>query len=575
MSHERLALIGPATWEPLAPLIRKALEGYGLTCELDLYGFGREAQLWSGTAAEFAQFPPRGAFVLPDSRLLFREVLADPRVPFAAAERGREAAEFLVHAIDGLAARHPQVSWTVGTLEELSPGPLDAVSDPMLDPFTVALEEGNRTLGNLVRVRPGWSLLDRRRLLTRWGSVLLRDARLDLLARYPGSSQGMTRLAERIAAHWAAVCGKMKKVLVLDCDNTLWGGIVGEEGVDALRMGEDGPGRAYNEFQRAVLALEARGTILALCSRNNPAEVEEVFARRRDMALPRGRIAAVQIGWQPKSVGLVRLAEELGLALGDFVFVDDNPAEREEVRRSLPQVTVPEFPADAAELPAFGYDLAWRYFYRVSIREEDLKKTEQYRQRSAFQSAHRAAGDPAAFLASLEMKAVIAVDAPTLVARSAQLTQKTNQFNLTLRRYTEVEMARLMAAPDSAVFTASLHDRFGDHGWVGVAVFLRRDEGWALETLLVSCRVLGRSFEEAFARACIEEIQTRAPGPIQAEYVPGPRNTPAADFLDRLGFEPLPEASDASRVYCLPAGTEVALRAPFVGIHWEKGLVHA
>jgi len=584
MNGERLAIVGPATWEPLVVHLRSALGAYDLECDVDTFGFDRQMQLWSGTAEEFERCPPRGVFVFPESRVLFSQPLADPRAPFSPLARGREAAELLVQAIAGVAARHPEVSWVVSTADEAAPAAADAVVDPALDPFSLAVDEFNRVLGESVRGRSGWSIFDRRRLTARWGAAVLHDARLELLARYPASARGMKLLAERLAAHWAAVCGKMKKVLALDCDNTLWGGVVGEDGVDGVKIGEDGVGRAYAEFQKAVLAMESRGVLLVLSSRNNPADVEEVFARRREMLIPRDRIAAVEIGWEPKSVGLARLAARLGLALGDFVFVDDNPAEREEVRRALPEVTVAEFPSDPAELATLGYDLGWRYFYRVSVREEDRAKTSQYRVRAAFEEEHQAASSREEFLQSLRMESVIAVDSLELVARSAQLTQKTNQFNLTLRRYTEAEIRRLTEDPRVAVFSAALEDRFGEHGWIALAIFSikgddQRDERpacWSLDTFLVSCRVLGRSFEHAFARACIDRVRSVAPLPVRAEYVPGPRNRPAGDFLDCLGFERVGDGPDGRREYCLWNGpSAIAPEARLVSIQWEGECVHA
>lgn len=585
MNRHRVAIVGPATWEPLATCFRHALDAYGLDLDVDTYGFDRQMQLFSGEAEDFERRPPRGVFVFSESRALFGPLLADPRAPLTPRACGREAAEVLVEAIGGVARRHPDVSWVVSTAEDAVPGAADAFADPAMDPFCLAVEEFNRVLCESVRSRPGWSIFDRRRVTARWGTAVVHDPRVELLARYPASMQGMKLLAQRMAAHWAAVCGKMKKVLALDCDNTLWGGVVGEDGVDDIRIGEDGVGRAYAEFQRAVLALEARGALIVLISRNNPADVEEVFARRRDMVIPRDRIAAVEIGWEPKSVGLARLANRLGLGLADFVFVDDNPAEREEVGHALPEVTVADFPADPADLAAFAYDLGWRHFYRVAVREEDRSKTSQYRLRAEFHDQRRAAASRDEFLCSLSMHSVVAVDCPALVARSAQLTQKTNQFNLTLRRYTEAEIGRLIDDPKATVFTAALEDRFGKHGWIALAIFLREQatdgrEHWSIDSFLVSCRVLGRSFEQAFAAAAIEQVRAVARLPVRAAYVPGPRNQPAARFFDRLGFELLAEGPDGRREYCLadsPASGPGAI-APgdrLVSFQWEGECIHA
>jgi FkbH-like protein len=572
MSREALAIVGPATWNPLVPLLEKALSDQGLSFRLDAYGFEGQSRLWAGEEAGFESDPPRGVFVIPDSRVLFAEYLTDTKTPIPPEERASEAVQFLVNAIGAITERHPAISWIIATLEPMYPGPADLVADPAADPFGVAVEEFNRLVRAASRREAGWGIFDRGRLTGRWGANCLHDPRLELLARIPGSATGMQLLAERIAAHWAAVCGKMKKVLALDCDNTLWGGIVGEDGPDGVLMGEDGLGRAYGEFQKALLALQSRGTLLVLCTRNNPADVEEVFARRRDMVLPRDRIAAAHIGWGPKSEGFRQLSGQLGLALRDFVFLDDNPVEREEVRTALPEVAVPEFPADAADLAAFAYDLGWRYFYRLALHQEDRSKTEQYRVRAEFESQRVLAPNREDFLRSLNMRSVIATNSAGLVARAAQLTQKTNQFNLTLRRYTEAEIRQLIEDRANRVYCATLSDRMGEHGWVALAILTRAEDErcWWIDTLLLSCRVLGRGFEQAFAEACIQRARALDRLPVRAKYVPGPRNAQVRDFFDNLGFRLLGEEPDGGREYLLdPAEAAGTSPACPVDIVWE------
>jgi FkbH-like protein len=238
----------------------------------------------------------------------------------------------------------------------------------------------------------------------------------------------------------------------------------------------------------------------------------------------------------------------------------------------LPEVAVPDFPTDPAELAAFGYDLGWRYFYRVKLDESDREKTERYRARARIESERRRHGNPEEFLESLRMKATLARDSAELIGRNSQLSQKTNQFNLTLRRYTESDVRRMTGRPDCAVLSASLEDRFCDHGWTALAV-LRADpecDGWLFDTFLVSCRVLGRGFEQRFATECIEHVRELRSGPVRAEYVPGPRNSQTADFFPRLGFRLVSEAPDGHRLFELGANEEVAHDNGFVEIAWRE-----
>jgi FkbH-like protein len=571
MMASRLALIGPFSWQLLTPALAAAIRSYGLATEVAAYGFGQDAAVWSLGDADFNTNPPQGAIVFPDPRQLFEDCLCGKLEGTSPVERGRTAADFLVDSVRRVANRHPSIAWIFVTADVNSPGPGDSIGDPELDAFTVAVETFNARVLAACRDQTGWSVFSQDRVLRQYGSIALKDARLELLGRFPFSPAGGKILAERVAAHWAAIQGKMKKVLALDCDNTLWGGIVGEEGVQGVKLGPDGIGRAYTGFQKALLCLQARGTLLTLCSRNNPDDVREMLASRDDMAIRGEHLVAQSISWGRKSDGLKSLAQTLGLGMDSFVFVDDNPAEREEIRQALPEVTVPEFPSDPSDLPAFGYELGWRYFYRVALSDEDRRRTEQYRARAEIEVARTESPSPDEFLRSLKMTSRISVNSPNLIHRNAQLSQKTNQFNLTLRRYTEAEMAELTAAPDVLVISGSLADRFGDHGWVALAVVRlgRLEDCWRIDTLLMSCRVLGRGFEQEFAAQCIQRARSVHNLPIRAEYIQGPKNSQTASFYDGLGFSRRPSKSEEIQSYELPTEALAGSGDTHIDFTWE------
>jgi FkbH-like protein len=565
---ECLAVVGPQTWSPLVPLVADALRAYGIEVAVRAFGFDDEIAVLAGRHSAFFESAPRGAFFMPDARALFRNWLRDPRRAGDAEADGREAAAFLVDSIGRLAERLPQTTWVIGSLAPPCPNSGDGIGAPGAnDPFTAATAAFNRHLWKAA-ADGKFHVFDLARLQAEWGSRTLFDPRMDQLARFPGSAGGMKVLAERMAALWAAIAGRMKKVVALDCDNTLWGGIVGEDGVDGIQLGEDGLGHAFTKFQESLLALEARGILLALCSRNNPEDVEEVFARRPEMVVPRNRIAAAVIGWESKCGNLEKLANQLGLGLDSIVFVDDNPREREEVRQTLPMVTVPEFPQDPADLAAFGYELGWRWFQRVRLSEEDRLKTDQYRARASTEQLRQAAADPADFLRSLAMKSTIALNDPDLVFRLAQLTQKTNQFNLTLRRYTEAEVREMMAQDAWRLCAGSLADRFGDHGVVAALFAQRTPSAWRLDVLLMSCRVLGRTFEQSFAAEVIERLRSEGPRAIEAEFVRGPRNAQTECFYKDLGFAVDASGAPDRMLYHLAA--DQPLKAPERYIKFDR-----
>ena len=371
-------------------------------------------------------------------------------------------------------------------------------------------------------------VVDYAALVNRHGALNWYDERMRLYARAPiaGAMQG--HLADEYVKFIRALAGGAKKCLVLDLDNTLWGGIVGEDGVDAIRLGATYPGSAFVQFQRLVQDLARRGVILALASKNNPADVDEVFARHPSMVLRKDDFAAMEIGWNPKSESLRRIAARLAIGLEHMVFVDDNPVECEEVRRALPQVHVIALPAQPER-----YVRALQregLFDTAAISDEDRRRGELYRQRAEAESARASAGSLEGFYRDLAMEISVAPIARPSLPRAAQLTQKTNQFNVTTRRYTETEIGERLRDPSWVGFTVAVKDRFGDNGIVGVALARVEGRTLAIDTLLMSCRIIGRTVETAMlAHLCDEAISrglTSTQGPFRSygQECTGPRS---------------------------------------------------
>lgn len=568
-----LAIVGSATWDPFAPIFRDALLKQGIESEVAAFGFGRDIQVLAGSDPDFESRPPQGAFLFFDPVLLFREFVVNPHSNLDPETAARRACDFIVGSLENLANRHRETNWILSMLDPTLPNSGDGIVDIGEDSFSLAVTFSNAALRAACRARNGWNFFDFTRLVRLHGQQEMYDARLDLLARIPLSATGMQRLAKRLAAHWAAVIGKTKKVLALDCDNTLWGGVVGEDGIEGVQIGDDGLGRGYLAFQRSILQLESRGVLLAICSRNNPEDVEEVFARRPEMAIPRNSIAAVHIGWGSKPEGLSALARTLGVGLDSFVFVDDNPAEREEVRQALPEVSVPEFPPDPADLGSFGYALGWEYFCRVRVGDEDRSKTDQYRLKADIETYAEGFADHDAFLKSLEMRLTISVNDPNLLPRAAQLCQKTNQFNLTLKRYNLGQLSALVGEDTTFLFMGLLNDRFGNHGWTALAIIRRRSSqaAWAIDSFLMSCRIIGRGVEQVFLKSCIDYLQHIDNLPVYATFIRGPRNLPASEFLQEVGFEELRETANNGIEFQWSRGTLKVPKAAHFSIDWSVG----
>jgi FkbH-like protein len=333
--------------------------------------------------------------------------------------------------------------------------------------------------------------------------------------------------------------GKVAKVLALDLDNTLWGGVIGEDGLDGIKLGHEYPGAAYLELQRVILDLRDRGVLLAICSKNNPRDALEVFERHPHMLLKQEHFAALKINWEDKASNLRAIARDLNLGSDSIAFFDDNPAEREFVRAHAPEVMVLDFPSEPTKLAETLRSAA--VFERLTLSSEDRERSRYYaqdRQRAELEASSSSLED---FYRSLELVVELSPVADGTLARTAQLTQKTNQFNLTTRRYGEPEIAALRNDPGVDVLTVRTSDRFGDNGLVGVAIVKRSEDAAELDTLLLSCRVIGRTIETALLAHVIESERARGATRLLGKFVATKKNGPARDFFPKHGFRCLCE----------------------------------
>jgi FkbH-like protein len=410
-------------------------------------------------------------------------------------------------------------------------------------------------------------ILDLDRLAAAFGSARALDDRLYHVAKIPWTEGFTGSVAEEILRYAGALRGAARKCLVVDLDNTLWGGIVGEDGPGGLQIGPgSATGEAFADFQRTLKGLQGMGVMLALCSKNNVADVDAAFAAHPEMPLRREDFVAERINWNQKPENLVALAAELNIGTDALAFIDDNPAERAMVRGALSEVAVIDLPADPS-----GYAMALRksaLFDRLDITADDRTKTAQYTQQSRRLTLERSATDMGAFLAGLETEIFVRPATGDDLARVHQLVTKTNQFNLTTRRFTPAELERFVEDGSYDLTIARLKDRFGDMGVI--AMYLVRREGAVadLENFLMSCRALGRGAETAL----MNRLKGRY-GPhvdrITATFVPTARNAPAVSFLADQGFALVSEEDDGTRRYALETSSATEIPCPHIRIHDE------
>ena len=324
---------------------------------------------------------------------------------------------------------------------------------------------------------------------------------------------------------------------MLDLDNTLWGGVVGETGAHGIELGETAAGEAFRDFQRLVKSLAARGILIAVCSKNNPEDAREPFDKNADMILGFDDIVAFEAGWRPKADVIRDMASQLRLGLDSFVFFDDEPAERELIRQALPEVEVVEVPDDPADYRRALLDGLW--FESVSLSDEDRMRTKQYQvERQRQQSAKGSVDD---YLRSLEMTAQVDVINPATIDRIVQLVCKTNQFNLTTRRHTRESIEVILQRDETIALTLQVEDRFGDYGIVGALIAVSDSPGHGeqlrIDTWLMSCRVIGRTAEQFLFNALVERARERNCHRLIGEFISTSKNAVVADLYERLGFD--------------------------------------
>ena len=394
-----------------------------------------------------------------------------------------------------------------------------------------AVEAYNAFLRGQEKTRASFKVLELSNFTRRYKASELLDWKFWFLSQM-GLSPALTADFKRwFERELDSVALKRKKCLVLDLDNTLWGGVLGEEGPEGIKIGGDYPGKAFLFFQEALKELSRSGVILAVCSKNNEADVLEAWEKNPFLVLRKDDFAARRINWNNKADNIREIASELNIGLDSLVFVDDNPSEREAVRQLLPDVQVPEFPEQPYSLPEFYARLVEDYFKVYKITDEDRGKTEQYKANAARSEEQKRFGSLEDFIRSLDIHLSIKEADAYSIPRIAQMTQKTNQFNLTTERLTDSEVSSLLQ-DGARIFTLSVRDRFGDSG---ISAALMVCDG-RIRNLLVSCRVLGKGIEKAFVKTVLGILRDEGLGTLKAGYLASPKNSQTRDFYESCGF---------------------------------------
>ena len=421
-----------------------------------------------------------------------------------------------------------------GSLDRALPGTMRSLLDGV-----------NRELGEFV-LGSGDVLLDVAGLAETVGLADWHNPQLWNMAKFSFSDELIPLYADHVARTIAALRGKSGKVLILDLDNTVWGGVIGDDGLEGIQIAQgDARGEAHLAVQRLALDLRQRGIVLAVSSKNTDEVAREPFEKHPEMLLKLEHIAVFQANWNDKATNIQAIAEELSLGFDSLVFLDDNPVERGLVRELLPQVSVPELPEDPAYYARTL--MAGGYFEAVTFAAEDLKRAGFYQDNAKRASLQKQVGGLDAYLASLDMTITFQPFDATGRARIVQLINKSNQYNLTTRRYTDPEVATAEDDPEVFTLQVRLVDVFGDNGMISVVICRPgKADSWEIDTWLMSCRVLGRRVEHMVLREVLDHARAAGIHKLSGTYLPTDRNKLVVDHYENLGFTKVEE--DASGV---------------------------
>ncbi|UCG90657.1 MAG: HAD family hydrolase [Candidatus Heimdallarchaeota archaeon] len=368
----------------------------------------------------------------------------------------------------------------------------------------------------------------------------------------------LPRASYELMGYINALKSKNRKCIVLDLDGTLWGGIIGEDELDGIKLNVTYPGNEFMDFQRSLLSLSNRGVILAVNSKNNLADALEVFQKHPFMLIKEKNLAAYRINWNDKVQNLIELSKEINIGLDSIVFFDDNPIERERIKTSLPEVHVIELPSS----PTLFRQTLERMndFNTLSLTKEDLNRSEMYYARRKRQVLEQQIQSIEEFIKSLNIVAKIRYADDLVLPRVTNLLNRTNQFNLTTRRYTDAEIRQMYSNSEKyLIYTLEVVDKFGHEGTVGVAIVkINSEDSYLIDSFLMSCRVIGRKIETSFLYKIIKDAQKKRVKNLEAEYIPTKKNSLVKDFYPKHGFQMLEKRNDGqSRWVIHPLDTKV------------------
>jgi FkbH-like protein len=550
----RLAFLSSFSIQGLKETVYVKCADLGIKADITMGKYGQYAQDMLDESGPLHRHPPHLTFLLLDPQSILGDLIFDP-LSMELQERRQWVTDRsgVIVSMTAQFAKKTGSKMVIHLLPAPYASPLGILDDKI--PFGIKELvqhihlEFQQTLGK----DPNVFLFDSARLMTGRSARDLVDPKMYYFADYKIGLQNFPALASMYMDYIAPAAGVTRKGLVVDLDNTLWGGILGEDGPDGIHLGPTPEGRPYWELQKYILGLWRRGVVLAINSKNNEEDVLSVMKSHPYMVLKENHFSSWRINWSDKVENMVALSTDLKLGLDSLVFLDDDPMNRDFVQKKLPAVKVIDLPPDPARyLFSLAEQNEWNTLVLTS---EDLNRGRMYQHEKMRKQGQSGASSLDDYLAGLNLFVTIMIHPEALVVRLAQLAQKTNQFNCTLRRHTENDLRAFLNSPDALVLAVRVEDKFGDYGITGLSIIKKEGSCWMLDTFLLSCRVLGRRVEDALLNWILLEALREGAHQLVCDFSPTLKNDVARDFLIARGFRAAPESAHPDRL-ALNVGTK-------------------
>ncbi len=533
----RVAFMSSFTINGLPETIRVKCSEVKTDCTVYLAGYNQYAQEILNESSDLYNFKPDISFLIIDTRNILGELFFSP---YSVSEEIRR---------DFIKKRADEISSLVKhfTTESKSKLILTNLSIPTYSPYGILetkteyglyemVHDFNKKLKDFVKNEQLTYLSDFNSFISKYGEANVFDFRQFHFGDIKISLEKIPYFADELMSYIKPILGINRKCIVLDLDDTLWGGVFGEEGLEGISLGPSGKGAAFMEFQRRLLSLQERGILLAINSKNNPEDGLEVIREHPHMLLKEKNFACLKINWNDKVSNMKEIAQELNIGLDSMVFFDDNPVNREFLKKALPEILTVNLPDDPS---LYASTLTKMNDFNVlKITDEDKNRGKMYLEQKDRKDLQKSTTTLDEFLNQLDTKIKIKKADKFTIPRISQLTLKTNQFNLTTHRYQEEEISNFAQDNNMLVGCAQVEDKFGDNGITGVFIIDKNNSSeWILDSFLLSCRVMGRKVEEAIMGHIINLAKDQGVKKIKADYIPTKKNIPCELFLPNYGFK--------------------------------------